>query len=99
MKISRITATEPRLNWLSKHLYEGYVSSIVDPRISNGSISEEAVAEIKAKVDGYAKGETTPKGYNVHIKTFIRTVAKLYGSELAGALSSRGTRKLSEDDF
>ena len=99
MKVSRITATQPRLNWLRDDKYEGYVSSIIDPRISNGSISMEAIAEVKAKVDGYAKGETTPKGYNVHVKTFIRTVAILYGLELASAISNRSQHTLSEDDF
>ena len=99
MKVSRITATQSRTNWLRDDKYEGYVSSIIEPRISNGSISMEAIAEVKAKVDGYANGETTPKGYNVHIKTFLRTVARLYGSELVDAISSKASRTLSEDDF
>lgn len=99
MKVSRITATQPRLNWLNKDRYEDFVSSIVDPRIIDGSISAEAIAEIKAKIDGFASGVTTAKGYSVHVGTFIRTVADLYGSELASAISSRSQRTLSEDDF
>ena len=99
MKVSRITSTQPRLNWLRRDKYEDFAASIVEPRITNDTISAEAIAEIKAKLDGFANGETTAKGYNVHIKTFLRTVARLYGSELVDAISSKASRTLSEDDF
>lgn len=99
MKISRTTSTQPRLQWLLKDKYEDFVSSIVEPRISDDTISPEAIAEIKAKLDGYANGVTTSKGYNVHIGTFLSTVARLYGDALAGAISNKASRTLSEDDF
>ena len=99
MKVSRITATQPRLNWLRRDKYEDFVASIVEPRIANDTISVEAITEIKAKLDGFANGETTAKGYNVHIATFLSTVARLYGSELVDAISSKASRTLSEDDF
>lgn len=99
MKVSRITATQPRLNWLRRDKYEDFVSSIVEPRIKDDTISVDGVNEIKAKLDGYANGETTAKGYNVHIGTFLSTVARIYGSELADAISTKNTRTLSEDDF
>ena len=99
MKVSRITSTQPRLNWLRRDKYEDFVASIIEPRTTDDTISVEAITEIKAKLDGFANGETTAKGYNVHIGTFLSTVARLYGSELVDAISSKASRTLSEDDF
>ena len=100
MKVSRITSTQPRLNWLRRDKYEDFVASIIEPRITEeDTISVKGITEIKSKLDGFANGETTAKGYNVHIGTFLSTVARLYGSELVDVISSKASRTLSEDDF
>lgn len=99
MKVSRITTAQPRLQWLRRDKYEDFVSSIIEPRITDDTISVNSINEIKAKLDGFANGHTTSKGYNVHIGTFLATIASMYGSELAEALSNKNTRTPSEDDF